>query len=219
MLILKYLFGLFPGIFISILFFKLDKEKSNRKNIICLLLFLLGCVGSYITYRVENKVGSYFPEMVDMNYFLVLMYSIFGVAIYEEGVKLFFIFFLTLKEKYSKIFSWIVISVICSMGYAIFENIVYYVMNGTIFTAIVRMFTAVPSHACFAVIMGECYSKYKDTNNFKYLFFSLIIPTILHSFYNVFLYKGSYIGFVINKIYFIILLMYCIKKVYRLKDV
>lgn len=219
MLVLKYILGLFPGVFISILFFKLDKEKNNKKKIICLLLFLLGCLGSYITYRVENKVGSYFPEMVDMNYFLVLMYSIFGVAIYEEGVKLFFVFFLTLKEKYNKIFSWIVISVICSMGYAVFENMVYYVMNGTIFTAIVRMIISVPSHACFAIIMGEYYSKYKNSNNFKYLFLSLVVPTIVHALYNVFLYKGSYIGFFINKIYFIILLMYCIKRVYKLKNV
>ena len=43
------------------------------------LLLLFGMLGSYITYRIENKVGSYFPEMIDMNYLLAFIYSIFGV--------------------------------------------------------------------------------------------------------------------------------------------
>lgn len=215
---MKYFIGVLPIVLIILLFIFFDREKSNKKKILYFLLFIFGMIGSYITYRVENKVGSYFPEMVDMNYLMVFIYAIFGVAIYEEGVKLFFLFLLTLKEKYKKDFSWIVLSVICSMGYACFENIVFYIMNGSIGVAFIRMFTSIPSHMCFAIVMGELFSKYKNTGKFKYLILSLIVPSLIHAFYNTFLYKGWEFGRVISFSYLILLFCFSIFRCYKLID-
>ena len=215
---IKYLVAILPIFFIILIFNILDREKKNKKYLILILLFILGALGSYITYRVENKVGSYFPEMVDMNYFMAFIYAVFGVAIFEEGVKLFFIYFLTLKEKYKKYFSWINISVVCSMGFACFENIVFYVSRGDLSTAIGRMFTSIPSHMCFAIMMGLLFIKYKKTKKIRYLILSLIIPTLLHALYNLPLYKGYYNAGIISIRYLFILLIYCMYKIYKLKD-
>lgn len=215
---MKYFIGIVPIVLFLIIFNINDKEKNKKKLIISYLLFLLGMLGSYITYRVENKVGSYFPEMIDMNYFMVFIYSIFGVAVWEEGVKLFFLFVLTLKQKFNKAFSWINLSVICSLGYACFENIYFYIAKTDMFTAIVRMFTSIPSHVCFAIIMGDFFCKYKNTKKIKYLVLSLIIPTIIHAIYNVPLYKGSSNAIIISIIYLYLVIEYCVHRFYALKD-
>lgn len=215
---IKYFIAVLPIFLIVLLFNVLDKEKNKKKLFILILLFIFGALGSYITYRVENKVGSYFPEMVDMNYFMAFIYAIFGVAIFEEGVKLFFIYLLTLKEKYNKYFSWLNISVVCSMGYACFENIFFYVKKGDIFTAISRMFTSIPSHMCFAIFMGLFFIKYKKTKKIRYLILSLVVPTILHALYNLPLYKGYYNADIICINYLFILFSYSAYKVYKLRN-
>lgn len=215
---IKYFFAILPIFLFLLLFYVLDKEKNKKKCIILILLFILGALGSYITYRVENKVGSYFPEMIDMNYLMAFIYAIFGVAIFEEGVKLFFIYFLTLKEKYKKNFSWINISVVCSMGFAFFENIFFYVKKGDLYTALSRMFTSIPSHMCFAVIMGLFLIKYKKTNKIIYLILSLVVPTLLHALYNLPLYKGYYNADIVCTRYLFILFVFCGYKVYKLRN-
>ena len=207
---LKYFFAILPVFIIVLLFYINDKEKDKRKKIIYILLLLFGMLGSYITYRVENKVGSYFPEMTDMNYLFAFIYSIFGVAIWEEGVKLFFLFLFTYKEKFKKKFSWISLSVVSSMGYALFENIVFYVMKGNIYTAIGRMFTSIPSHAFFGVIMGVNFFQYKKTGKLRYLFLSLIIPTLVHALYNLPLYKNYFRASEFCTIYLTLLCIYCV---------
>jgi len=215
---MKYFIGLIPIILFLIIFYINDKERSKKKLLIGIFLFLLGMLGSYITYRVENKVGSYFPEMIDMNYLMVFIYAILGVAIWEEGVKLFFLFILTIKEKFNTTFSWINLSVITSLGYACFENLVFYIAKGDIFTAITRMFTSVPSHVCFAFIMGDIFYKYKNTKKIKYLILSLIVPTIIHAIYNVPLYKGNPNGIIFSILYLYIIIEYCVHRFYESKN-
>ncbi len=54
----------------------------------------------------------------------------------------------------------IVYSVLVSMGFATVENI-FYIYNETISVAFLRMFTSVPAHATFAIIMGYFAGKAK----------------------------------------------------------
>ena len=206
----KYFLGVLPGFLICLLFIELDKNRN--KNIIkYILLFLFGSFSCYIDHRVENIVGSFFPEMVDMNFVMVFIYAVFGVAIFEEGAKWFF----TLLFGYRSIGKKEILSfaVICSMGFATFENFIYYIVNGSFVTAIVRMVTAVPSHACDAIIMGYFLikaGKYIDKKRF-YIILGLIVPVLVHAIYNALIYKGIMIFEYINIIFYFTIVVICIK--------
>ncbi len=86
----------------------------------------------------------------------------------------------------------IVYGVFTSLGFAAIENVGYVFTNG-LGTAILRMFTAVPGHACFGVFMGFFFSKAKYaeiTNNRQdyktYNRLSVVVPMLLHGIYDAF---------------------------------
>ena len=91
----------------------------------------------------------------------------------------------------------IVYAVFTSLGFAAIENIGYVFSHG-IGTAILRMFTAVPGHACFAVFMGYFYSKarYAQITNDAHSYsacnvLSLAAPIFLHGVYDAIVMAGG----------------------------
>lgn len=75
-----------------------------------------------------------------------------------------------------------------SMGFATLENVVYAFNNG-IGTAVFRMFTAVPAHACFAILMGYYLGKAKfEHKKSFYAWHALGIATLFHGVYDYFLF-------------------------------
>lgn len=206
----KYFLGILPGFLICLVFIILDKNR-NKNFYKYVLLLLFGALSSYFDHRIENKVGSYFPEMVDMNWIMVFIYAVFGVAIFEEGAKWFF----TLLFGFSSIGSSEILSfsVVCSMGFAIFENVVYYLSSGDLFVAISRMFITVPSHACNAIVMGHYLIKMgiQVKNRILNLILSIVVPVFLHALYNALLYKNILLYKKINLLFYILLLFVCIR--------
>ena len=190
---MKYFFGVLPIVLFLLLFIFLNRNDKNKyKKLDYIILFILGCLACYISNKIENKVGGYFPKMVNMTWYQVCIYAVLGVSLFEEGLKWFFTLIVKYKDKVKKI-NIITYSVICSLGFAFFENIVYYIAYSDVNGALSRMFSSVPSHACFAIIMGLLL--YYGLNNkglkrYIYLILSVIIPIIVHALYNVFLYKG-----------------------------
>ena len=89
------------------------------------------------------------------------------------------------------------------MGFATLENVVYVYQYG-LATGIMRMFTAIPAHATFAIIMGFFLGKAKFTHR-KVLYFSivsLIAAAVFHGSYDYFLFisfmPGLWVGAVIS---------------------
>jgi len=80
-----------------------------------------------------------------------------------------------------------------SLGFAAFENVIY-VMEGGLGVAIMRMFTAVPMHAAFAVIMGYYIglSKYyKGNARTEKSLKGLLYAVLLHGFYDFVLFQDD----------------------------
>ncbi len=181
--------------FIFIISFALLDKKFTRKHWLTLLAVLLvGAIGSYICYRFEMHFGSYFKKVKDSNYWEVLFYALFGVAIFEEGYKWVVSTGVTLLDKNLRKHSVLIYSVFASIGFAWFENIAYFALKYGIRTSITRMFTAFPNHICNAIWMGyflTLFSKCKTKKKWLYLFLSLIVATLIHGFYNSFLYGGN----------------------------
>ncbi len=182
---LKYFIAVLPAIIILFLYIILDKDKNSKKNLNIFLLFLMGCIGSYICYRIEMHIGGYFPKIKKYGYIAAIFYAIFGVAIYEEGYKWFFTNAFTINKKLKNI-EIMEYSFFVSLGFAVFENVVYYVSKYGLYNAISRFFTAVPLHLICSLIMGYFLIKKKNKKLNNCL--ALIIPTLVHAFYNSFLF-------------------------------
>ena len=79
------------------------------------------------------------------------------------------------------------------MGFAAVENIMYVVGNNDIQTGVLRMFTAVPGHAMFGVLMGYFVGLAKfSTHGIKAFFLrmlGLVAAVIPHGLYDFFLFR------------------------------
>jgi RsiW-degrading membrane proteinase PrsW (M82 family) len=91
------------------------------------------------------------------------------------------------RADFNEPFDGIVYAVMVSMGFATAENILY-VMNGGLDVAVARIFTAVPAHASFAVLMGYFVGLAKFRNHHPpYLLLGVGIATLFHGAYDFFL--------------------------------
>ena len=191
---IEVLLGLIPGLLFFFYFFLIFKPKTKEKRFFILLFIIIGAIGAYITYRLEWHFGSYFKKTKESNYFEILFYAIFGVAIFEEGYKLLTTLFVSFFDKKIEKYNMLLYSIFSAIGFATAENIVFYSLRYGSSVGISRLFTAVPSQIIDGIWMGLLLELYNKTKSFKkniYLFLSLIIPTLIHALYNSFLYGGG----------------------------
>lgn len=214
-----YLLGMIP-FFIFLLLFSFIRKYSLKKNYkTIIILFLLGCIGSYLSYRVEMHIGSYFKKVIYSNYFEILFYAIFGVAIIEEGYK----WIVSLFS--NKIFhvDYISSAFLISLSFAVYENIVFYMIPYGVNSIIQRTFTAIFSHLCNSYWMGVLFEKSFNKNNklkYLYLLLSLLLPVFFHGLYNSFLYGNKYVNYFyyFYVFYLIITLILFIRRKYVRKN-
>lgn len=185
---LSCLIGILPSLLVCLIIILLCKKLILKDLIIMTILFILGAIGTYVTYRFEMHFGGYFPKIHHGEYLRSLFYALFGVAIFEEGYKWFVSSICSIKE--NNRLKIILYCVVCAAGFAISENIFIYLPKGDLNTMVIRSFTAVPSHLSCGIIMGYFLGKFKNKKNIIYLFLGLIVPMICHALYNFTLYKG-----------------------------
>ena len=105
----------------------------------------------------------------------------------------------------------IVYGVTVSLGFATYENYDYVYHWAQVWEidpmqmAIWRSFSAVPLHGLAGCIMGFYFGKYAFTAEKKYLILSLLIPFLVHGFYNFFTYPYHFIIVGIGLIYALVL--------------
>lgn len=174
---------------IQYVYHKDKHEKEPRKML--LLAFLLGIV-SVIPAIIGSEFGSRFFE-VSPNPIMTFAYAFGVVALSEELAKFFFLRFVMYKKKdFNEPYDGIIYSVMVSMGFATFENIMYVYQSG-VGTGILRMFTAVPAHAVFGIAMGYFVglAKFSEHNSNWLALRGLIIAVMLHGAYDFFLFQNN----------------------------
>jgi len=94
-----------------------------------------------------------------------------------------------------------------SMGFATAENI-FYVIAGGLSTGFLRMFSAVPAHAAFAIIMGYYIglAKFRQ-HRFFYLLTGLLLAALAHGIYDFFLLQQNIPGLAILSFVILILII------------
>lgn len=124
----------------------------------------------------------------------LLIKAFIVVALVEEGLKFLVLRYYSFNRKsFDEPLDGIVYSIMVSMGFATLENIFYVVLSeqfSGMQTGVLRMLTAVPGHAVWAVVMGYYVGKAKfdQANKIVLLIKGLVFATILHGVYDAFLF-------------------------------
>lgn len=187
--------ALAPVVFIASYIYLKDKyDREPLKHLF--VSFILGALSTFPAAIIEFSLGSYFPEN-RMHIPTTIIHAFLIVALTEEFVKWFVLKFYAYRQKeFNEPFDGIVYGVIVSLGFAALENIIY-VYQGGFHVALLRMFTAVPAHASFGVMMGYYFGlawMHKD-KAWQYKLRGLIIATVLHGIYDFFLFQENYPAF------------------------
>lgn len=163
------------------------KDKHEREPVSLLVKsFLLGVISVLVTFAISFPLESIIPTEEE-NLSAQAVHAFLFVALVEEFSKFLFVRGILYNDShFNEPFDGIVYSVMVSMGFATLENILY-VSQGGFDTALVRMFTAVPAHATFAILMGYYIGKAKFESGRGYLsWVGLLAATLFHGAYDYF---------------------------------
>lgn len=202
---LLLLLSILPGLLIVLYIYW--RDRHDREPIFYLTAcFIFGMLSTYPAIKMEefgmrdlgvyNAVGD--PFMTFTFTFAVIAFS-------EEFVKYIFLrYYIFPKDEFDEPMDGIVYSVMISMGFATLENILYIVVRTTdvhlaFHIGLLRMITAVPGHAIFAIFMGYFVglAKFSERGNLL-LVVGLVSAILLHGTYDFFIFmqmKESLIWF------------------------
>ncbi|MCB0587906.1 MAG: PrsW family intramembrane metalloprotease [Phaeodactylibacter sp.] len=183
-----------PGMAICWYIYRMDKyEKESRLQLA--VTFALGMAITYPVLKIEawashsGWAGSSTLGATFVSSFIV-------VALTEELAK----YLAIMGYPYSRPFfnepmDGIVYAVMISMGFATLENVLYAGRFG-FQTTLLRAFTAVPAHACFAIIMGYFVGRSKfalsTASKSRLLALGLAVPIGVHGVYDFFILQEYY---------------------------
>jgi protease PrsW len=179
---------------LAIVWFIYHKDRYEKEPLRYLFLaFLIGVASvfpaSYGADWMEAQMSGSIGTALE-----AFIYAFVVIALSEELVKFLFLrLYIYRKAAFNEPIDGIVYGVMIGMGFACFENI-FYVMDGGIRTAMIRMFTAVPAHAVFGIVMGYYVGKAKYTPEKRISFTAkaFLVPYLLHGCYDFLLFQDSY---------------------------
>ncbi len=184
-----------PVLIISIYIYYRDKyEKEPIKML--LTAFLLGTAITLPIILVEKILDDYWHtkfETINDSVLTKAAYLSFIVAAFtEESFKYIAFFFIWRNKNFNEKFDGIVYAVFISLGFAAVENVLYVIGKGAE-TGILRAFTAVPTHALLGVAMGYYLgeAKFAVSKRLLFMILAIIIPIILHGFYDFILFSRN----------------------------
>jgi protease PrsW len=210
--------ALAPTTAVMIYIYLRDRHEPEPLGLLA-ISFLYGGVSTMLTLLISFPVNALILTKADDDVHLFLN-AFFKVALVEEFSKFFFVrFILFYNKNFNEPYDGIVYAVMVSMGFATLENVMYVYQFGFT-TGIMRMFTAVPAHATFAIIMGYFLGKAKFTHR-KVLYFSivsLLAATALHGTYDYLLFISHVPGLWIGAVISLVIIVVLSRKAIRLHD-
>ena len=184
--------ALAPGIYLSIVIYGKDKYDREPKRIL-LAAFLLGClsiVPAFFTEVFWTNIGF----GVSQSFWWTMFHAFVVVGFTEEFFKFLMLRFHAYRKKeFSEPFDGIVYASFVALGFATVENVLYVFQSG-FSTGILRMFTAVPAHYAFGVIMGYYVGKAKfaEKNKTGLLLQGLLYASFMHGAYDFFIMQKNF---------------------------
>lgn len=195
-----------PVIVLGLYIYLKDREREPMS-----LLFKLlwkGILACLLVLLIDLILGLFFPifnaSYTDLKGNELMIYAFICVALVEESCKYFFVYRETFDHKeFDTTFDMAVYACFVSLGFAFFENIVYLINYG-VANQFVRYFTAVPLHLCTGIFMGiylgdAALAQRKNILDARMdKIFALVIPILLHGFYDYTVMAGYEIVWIIS---------------------
>lgn len=177
--------ALAPGACIMLYIYLKDKHEREPVHLL-IRSFLYGGLSVVVAFIISLPLEPFLP-VNERDFSEQAIHAFLIVALVEEFSKFIFVRWVLYRDThFNEPFDGIVYAVMVSMGFATVENILY-VSDGGIETAVLRMFTAVPAHGTFAVLMGYFIGKEKFQQSRPLLsFYGLITATFFHGAYDYF---------------------------------
>jgi len=200
---------------VIILFVYFNDKYENEPVSFLFKNFIFGVLSAIVAITISLGLSKLF-SIDKFNVFDQFIEAFIVVAFAEELGKFIFLRKIAYRSvHFNEPYDGIIYSVMISMGFATIENILYS-FSGGLGTAVMRMFTAVPAHATFAIIMGYFMglAKFKK-NKTLLLSLGLIGAIVFHGAYDFFLFlsfiPGIYLGAFISLIIFVSLSLKAIR--------
>jgi len=170
----------------------IHKDRFEKEPIgLMVLAFCFGIFSVFPASVSSVMAGNLFD--VSGSFINTALYAFVVVGVSEEFAKFFFLRYILYQRKaFNEPMDGIVYAVMIGMGFASFENVLY-VSDGGWSVAIVRMLTAIPAHAIFAIVMGYYVglSKFDLTHTPELMRRGLVYSILLHGAYDFFLLQKS----------------------------
>ena len=209
--------ALVPGLVLALYINLMDPKEKKPLGILFQSVFwgVLSFVISILLGILLHNITEIEPKNVADQMIRALIF----VGFVEEGSKFIFIRGILFRSKhFYKPFDGIVFSVMVGMGFATAENIIY-VLNGDGGTAIERMFTAVPAHAVFGVIMGYFIGEAKvfKSSSGIFSFMGLFFASFAHGYYDYFLFLSFIPGIWLQAIISLVIIVIITHYIFRIR--
>jgi RsiW-degrading membrane proteinase PrsW (M82 family) len=163
------------------------RDRYEREPFRLLLVtFILGAFSIVPAVIVELGLSSIVVEPEEPLSDLVglILHNLIAIAVVEESFKL----LATLPAYRSRAFNepidGVVYATTAALGFATVENI-FYVLEGGWLIALLRASLSVPGHAFFGATMGFYLGMQKTRRKDRLMVHALLVPTVLHTVYNV----------------------------------
>ncbi len=184
--ILLLLLSIFPALILLAYFERQDKGKKEPRKLRA-KVFLYGILAVIAAIFIEVILEEFFTSLQIPTIYYIFLTSFITAAITEESLKLWVVRKNLLKSiHFDEAMDGITYTIIASMGFATMENIMY-VLDGGVYVAVLRAFTAVPAHALFSGIMGYYILRPKKSQVLTGLCFGVFY----HGLYNFLLMSQS----------------------------
>ncbi|MFP4418744.1 MAG: PrsW family intramembrane metalloprotease [Chitinivibrionales bacterium] len=180
-LLISILAAIIPSFALLYYFYKNDRHPEPIRTL--LTTFVLGVISTVGVFVVVRPAVD-LVYAVSSPYLQGLLHALALAAVPEETLKMVVVMGYSMKSAaFDEPMDGLVYGVTASLGFATLENILY-VSQGGIYTAFVRAFTAVPTHAALGVIMGYFLSRFHFRQERKALVYAWLIPVAFHAAYN-----------------------------------
>lgn len=198
--------ALVPAAFLMVQVYRLDRIEKEPPGLL-LKLALFGALSGLAAGAIEGALTRVLDVTLGGGMLRLMLENFLAVALVEEACKRWVVLkFAWNHPAFDYRFDAVVYCVFSALGFAALENILYVAEYGFA-VAVSRALLSVPGHCFFAVYMGiylgqakmaeramqRYYIELPDETPGQYLRASLLVPTLLHGFWDFSLSVGGWL--------------------------
>ena len=198
--------ALVPAAFLMVQVYRLDRIEKEPPGLL-LKLALFGALSGLAAGAIEGALTRVLDVTLGGGMLRLVLENFLAVALVEEACKRWVVLkFAWNHPAFDYRFDAVVYCVFSALGFAALENILYVAEYGFA-VAVSRALLSVPGHCFFAVYMGiylgqakmaeramqRYYIELPDETPGQYLRASLLVPTLLHGFWDFSLSVGGWL--------------------------